>query len=154
MSNPGADPCVLVIFGAAGDLARRKLLPAIHNLAEAALLPEPFAIVGVARPEMAADAYRAEVRAIIEREEGEALDAEMWQRIGGHLDYTAGELDDQRLYDRLRVLLDDVRRRDGIPANYLFYLAVPPALFGTVARRLAAAGLADEREGWRRLVVE
>jgi glucose-6-phosphate 1-dehydrogenase len=154
MSSPRADPCVLVIFGASGDLARRKLLPAIYNLAESGLLPEPFAILGVARPAISEDAYRTQVREGVEREEGEPLDPAMWQRISDRLHYLAGELDDQRLYERLTTELEQVRRRHGIPANYLFYLAVPPQLFATVGRRLAAAGLASEGDGWRRIVVE
>ena len=153
MSSPRADPCVLVIFGASGDLARRKLLPAIYNLAESGLLPEPFAILGVARPAIADDAYRAQTREIVEREEGEPLDA-AWQPIGDRLHYISGELDDPGLYDRLKSALDGLRLRYTIPPNYLFYLAVPPELFATVGRRLAGAGLADERDGWRRLIVE
>jgi glucose-6-phosphate 1-dehydrogenase len=154
MSNPRADPCVLVIFGASGDLARRKLLPAIYNLTESQLLPESFAVMGVARPAIAEDAYRADVRAIVEREEGEPLDAATWDRIGNRLHYMSGELDDPKLYERLKTTLDEIGRRHGVPRNYLFYLAVPPELFGTVGRRLSEAGLADESEGWRRVVIE
>jgi glucose-6-phosphate 1-dehydrogenase len=154
MSNPRADPGVLVIFGASGDLARRKLLPAVYNLAEAGLLPESFAIAGVARPSLAEDAYRRDVRAVVGREEGEPLDPALWARIGNRLHYISGELDDPALYERLKRVLADIGRRDSIPPNYLFYLAVPPELFATVGRHLAASGLADEREGWRRVVVE
>ncbi len=154
MSSPHADPCVLVIFGASGDLARRKLLPAIYNLAEAGLLPEPIAIVGVARPPLSEDAYRAEARAIVERAEGEPVDAGIWKRIGDRFHYISGELDDAVLYERLKTTLADASRRYGVPANHLFYLAVPPELFATVARHLVAAGMADERDGWRRLIVE
>ena len=154
MSSPRADPCVLVIFGASGDLARRKLLPAIYNLAEAGLLPEPFTIAGVARPTLAEDAYRTDVRAFLEREEGEPVDPALWKRIGTRLHYISGELNDPALYERLKTVLAEIGRSDNIPANYLFYLAVPPELFATVGRHLAASGLADERGGWRRVVVE
>src|SRR5687767_1449992 len=154
MSNPRADPVVLDIFGASGDLTRRKLLPAVYNLAEAGLLPEPFAIAGVARPPLAEDAYRTETRAIIEREEGEPLEPALWERIGNRLHYISGELNDAALYERLKTVLADIGRRDNVPPNYLFYLAIPPELFATVGRHLAASGLAEEREGWRRVVVE
>ena len=154
MSNPRADPCVLVIFGASGDLARRKLLPAIYNLAEEALLPEPFAILGVARPKLDEEAFRTQVRETVEREEGEPVHPETWQRTGGRLHYRSGEFDGPALYEQLKSTLDDLRARYAIPPNYLFYLAVPPELFGLVGQRLAAAGLLDEREGWRRVIVE
>jgi glucose-6-phosphate 1-dehydrogenase len=154
MSSPRAEPGILVIFGASGDLARRKLLPAVYNLAEAGLLPEPFAIAGVARPPLADDAYRTEVRANIEKEEGEPLDPALWERIGHRLHYISGELNDAALYDRLKTVLGDIGRRDNVPPNYLFYLAIPPELFATVGRHLAESGLAEEREGWRRVVVE
>src|SRR5690349_8311153 len=154
MSNPRADPGVLVIFGASGDLARRKLLPAVYNLAESGLLPEPFAIAGVARPAIEEEAYRRDVRAIVEKEEGEPLDPALWERIGNRLHYLSGELNDPALYERLKTVLADIGRRDNVPPNYLFYLAIPPELFGTVGRHLAASGLADERDGWRRVVVE
>jgi glucose-6-phosphate 1-dehydrogenase len=154
MSNPRAEPCVLVIFGASGDLTRRKLLPAIYNLAEANLLPEPFAILGVARPVIAEETYRADVRTIVEQEEGEQLDAAIWATIEARIHYIAGELEDQRLYDRLKSEIDGIRHRRDIPPNVLFYLAVPPELFAVVGRRIAASGLADQRDGWRRVIVE
>jgi glucose-6-phosphate 1-dehydrogenase len=154
MSSPRADPCILVIFGASGDLARRKLLPAIYNLAESGLLPEPFAILGVARPAMTEDAYRAQVRETIEHEEGEPPDPAKWPGIETRLHYISGDFDDQAFYGRVQSVLADLQRGYGIAPNYLFYLAIPPELFGTVGRRLAAAGLASESDGWRRLVVE
>jgi glucose-6-phosphate 1-dehydrogenase len=154
MSSPRADPCILVIFGASGDLARRKLLPAVYNLAEAGLLPEPFAIVGVARPTLGEDAYRTGVRATVEREEGDLLNPALWERIANRLHYISGELNDAALYERLKTTLADIAGRHDIPPNYLFYLAIPPELFAVVGRHLADSGLADEREGWRRVVVE
>src|SRR5688500_18481065 len=81
MSNNRADPGVLVIFGASGDLARRKLLPAIYNLAEDGLLPEPFAILGIARPEGDTATFRAAARERVAHAEGEPLDPAVWNRI-------------------------------------------------------------------------
>ncbi|MBF8300998.1 MAG: glucose-6-phosphate 1-dehydrogenase [Acidobacteria bacterium] len=154
MSSPHADPCILVIFGASGDLARRKLLPTIYNLAESDLLPEPFAVLGVARPATAEGTYRAQMRESVEREEREPLDTAIWERIESRLHYISGHFDDQAFYSQLNTTLADLQRQYGIAANYLFYLAIPPELFGTVGRHLAAAGLSSEREGWRRVVVE
>jgi glucose-6-phosphate 1-dehydrogenase len=154
MSSRRADPCVLVIFGASGDLTRRKLLPAIYNLAESGHVPDEFAILGVARPPIETAAYRAQMRERVARAEGEALDAGKWTRIEERLRYLSGEFDDPGLYQRVAKALDDIRRTHGAPANYLFYLATPPSLFARVAAGLADAGLTREDEGWRRLVVE
>ncbi|HET9192886.1 MAG TPA: glucose-6-phosphate dehydrogenase [Vicinamibacterales bacterium] len=149
-----ADDCILVIFGASGDLTRRKLLPAIYNLAEAGHLPERFAIVGVARPRIHFDAYRGQMRERVANAEGEPLDLDKWRRIEERLQYVSGEFHDERLYEGLAATLQELGSRHSIPPNYLFYLAVPPDLFATVADRLAASGLAKEHDGWRRVIVE
>jgi len=145
---------VLVIFGASGDLTRHKLLPAIYNLAEEGHLPEAFAILGVARPKIDEAEYRAQMRAQVRAIEGEPLDADKWKRIEDRLYYVSGEFNDPALYDRLKEKLDEIRARHHTPPNYLFYFAVPPDLFGTVANQLAQSGLTKEDEGWRRVIVE
>jgi glucose-6-phosphate 1-dehydrogenase len=150
-----ADPCILVIFGASGDLTRRKLLPALYNLAEAKLLPDNFAVLGVARPPIAEDQYRADMRDRVRDAEGEPLEGPLWDGISERLHYVNGEFDDSQLYVQLRETLATLDARYGTGGNYLFYLAVPPALFGTVALHLGSARLTDERGGrWRRLIVE
>jgi glucose-6-phosphate 1-dehydrogenase len=150
-----AEPCVLVIFGASGDLTRRKLLPALYNLSEASLLPARFAVLGVARPAVAESDFRAGMRERVRDAEGQAIDQSRWAAIGDRLHYINGEFDDPQLYVRVRERLADLDARYGTPGNYLFYLAVPPALFATVALHLASAGLTEERAGrWRRIVVE
>ena len=153
MSNR-ADGCILVIFGASGDLTRRKLLPAIYNLAEAALLPERFAIVGVARPRIDEKSFRQQMRERVTDAEGEPLEADKWAHLEERLHYVSGEFHDERLYQDLAGTLRELGSRYSIPANYLFYFAIPPDLFATVAERLAASGLAAERDGWRRVIVE
>ena len=149
-----ADDCVLVVFGASGDLTRRKLLPAIYNLAEAGLLPERFAIVGVARPSITEADYRQQMRERVTDAEGEPLEADKWKRIEERLHYVSGEFNDRRLYTELAKLLRELGARYSIPANYLVYFAIPPDLFATVADQLAASGLAKEGDGWRRVIVE
>jgi glucose-6-phosphate 1-dehydrogenase len=149
-----ADDCILVIFGASGDLTRRKLLPAIYNLAEAGLLPEHFAIVGVARPRIDEATYRGQMSERVTDAEGEALEPEKWKRIEERLHYVSGEFHDQRLYQELAGLLRELGSRYSAPPNYLFYFAIPPDLFTTVADQLAASGLATEDDGWRRVIVE
>jgi glucose-6-phosphate 1-dehydrogenase len=149
-----ADDCVLVIFGASGDLTRRKLLPAIYNLAEENLLPERFAVVGVARPRIDEGEYRQQMRERVTDAEGEPLEPDKWKRIEERLEYVSGEFHDESLYQKLAARLAEIGARDSIPANYLFYFAIPPDLFATVADRLAASGLGSETDGWRRVVVE
>jgi glucose-6-phosphate 1-dehydrogenase len=150
-----ADACILVIFGASGDLTRRKLLPALYNLSEDHLLPERFAVLGVARPAMQEEEYRAQMEQRVRDAEGEPLDSALWKNIVDRLHYISGEFDDTDLYVRLRETLAELDAKYGTPSNYLFYLAVPPALFGTVVLHLGSVGLTDERGGrWRRVIVE
>jgi glucose-6-phosphate 1-dehydrogenase len=152
--SSAADDCLLVIFGASGDLTRRKLLPAIYNLTESHLLPEQFAILGVARPAIDESAYRAQMRKQVSEIEGEPLEGEKWKAIEDRLHYVSGEFADSGLYDRLKRTLKDLESRYRVPPNYLFYFAIPPDLFSVVARQLAAAGLTDEASGWRRVIIE
>jgi glucose-6-phosphate 1-dehydrogenase len=153
MSNP-ADPCIFVIFGASGDLTRRKLLPAIYNLAEAGHLPESFAIVGVARNVMDDAAFRAQMRERVLSAEGGTLEAEKWARIEDRLFYVPGEFGDVTLYQRLADTLARLQTQFHVPPNCLFYLAIPPELFATVGQHLAESGLAKEDAGWRRVIIE
>jgi glucose-6-phosphate 1-dehydrogenase len=154
MSNPRADPCVFVIFGASGDLTRSKLLPAIFNLAESGHLPEAFAILGVARPRIDEASYRAQMRDQVRAAEGEPLPPDKWRHIEDRLYYVSGEFTDAGLFEQLKNTLARIGETHHIPPNYLFYLAVPPDLFGTVVDGLAAAGLTTEDDGWRRVIVE
>ena len=150
-----APPCILVIFGASGDLTRRKLLPALYNLAEEKLLPDAFAVLGVARNQIPEDAFRAQMRERVAQSEGEPVAEALWKRLGERLHYMSGEFHDDLLYERLKVKLDDLDRRYETPGNYLFYLAVPPELFADVALHLTDVGLTRQQEGrWRRIIVE
>ena len=153
MSSP-ADGCVLVIFGASGDLTRRKLLPAVYNLIESGHLPDRFAILGVARPAIDEASYRAQMRERVADSEGDPLDAAGWKRIEERLHYISGEFNDAALYATLAQKLGELTRGYDIPPNVLFYFAIPPDLFGTVARHLADARLTVEADGWRRVIVE
>jgi len=149
-----ADDCFLVIFGASGDLTRRKLLPTVYNLAESGLLPERFAIVGVARPPINEADYRQQMRERVKDAEGEPLDPAKWKPLEERLHYVSGEFHEPRLYQQLSGLLRELGASYGIPPNYLFYFATPPDLFRTVADQLSASGLAKEDDGWRRVIVE
>src|SRR5712691_2107602 len=154
MSSLRADSCVFVIFGASGDLTRSKLLPAIFNLSEDGHLPEEFAILGVARPQIDQAAYRKQMREQVRQAEGEPLQPDKWKPIEERLYYVSGEFNDAALFDRVNRTLAEIRERHHIPPNDLFYFAVPPDLFGTVGDGLAKADLLREDEGWRRVIVE
>jgi glucose-6-phosphate 1-dehydrogenase len=144
----------MVIFGASGDLTRRKLLPALYNLTEEGLLPDKFGVVGVARPAISEEDFRAQMQKAVEEGEKDTIASDVWSKVGGRLHYINGEFDDSQLYLNLKALLADLDKRYGTQGNYLFYLAVPPALFGTVALHLASAGLTRELGAWRRVIVE
>jgi glucose-6-phosphate 1-dehydrogenase len=154
MSNLRAEPCVFVIFGASGDLTRHKLLPAIFNLSEEGHLPDEFTILGIARPPLQETDYRAQMREQVREVEGEPLEEDKWRKIENQLYYISGEFDDAALFERLKQKLAEIGKRHGTPPNYLFYLAVPPDLFGLVVERLSNAGLTHETDGWRRVIVE
>ena len=149
-----AEPAIFVIFGASGDLARRKLVPAIYNLAQSGHLPERFAIVGVARQSMDDQAFRARMRQHVEAAEGAPLERGLWPAIEERLFYLAGEFSDAALYTTLAARLREVGGRHDIPPNYLFYLATPPDMFAPVVTRLGDAGLTRQDAGWRRVIVE
>jgi glucose-6-phosphate 1-dehydrogenase len=146
--------CVLVIIGASGDLTKRKLLPAIYNLVETGHLPKAFAILGVARNPGGDQEARRLIRVSVEKEEGEPLDTEKWRWLEERLHYLAGELTDPALYSQIRATLSSLEGDHRVPPNYLFYFAIPPDLFATVARQLAEAGLTQEDRGWRRVIIE
>ncbi|MBX9944117.1 MAG: glucose-6-phosphate dehydrogenase [Reyranella sp.] len=147
-----APPCTCVIFGAAGSLTKRLLIPALSNLAAAKLLPDNFAIVGVARADMTADAFRTSVRdAAHASARPETAD---W--LAERATYLQGDFDDPSTYERLADHLDQADRQWGTCQNRLFYLATPPSAFSTVAGNLGRSGLSRESGdgGWRRIIVE
>jgi glucose-6-phosphate 1-dehydrogenase len=149
-----AEPAIFVIFGASGDLTRRKLVPAIYNLAQSGHLPERFAILGVARQAMDEAAFRARMREHVASVEDEPLQEDLWRAIEERLYYLPGEFTDAELYATLGARLREVGARHDIPPNYLFYLATPPDMFAPVVIRLGDARLTREDAGWRRVIIE
>ncbi len=150
-----ASPCAVVIFGAAGDLTRRKLLPALYNLKAHGLLPRELAIVGVTRKAKSHAQFRQEQSKDILEFATMPVEQGLWSELRDALYYQAGEFADARTYAGLAALLDEVAERHGTGGNILFYLATPPDSFGEIVARLGAAGLAAEAKGaWRRVVIE
>jgi glucose-6-phosphate 1-dehydrogenase len=154
MAAQAAPSCTLVIFGAAGDLTKRLLIPALYNLRRAKLLPEAFAAIGVARAPKDDEAFRSDAVASVREFAGGDASAPECQWLAERMHYLRGEFDDPAAYTRLAERLGALEKRLGT-GNVLFYLATPPQAFARIARRLAECGLVREEEGrWRRVVVE
>ena len=152
------DSCTLVIFGASGDLAKRKLVPALWSMFQGRVLPEPFAVIGVARSEMTNEQFRARMReAIAEFARVQPPTQRVWDRFAQALFYYTGDPANPDLYSGLREYLRQVEQERGIGGNRLFYCATPPSLYPPLVRRLGEAGLNRPPEGsggWVRIVIE
>jgi glucose-6-phosphate 1-dehydrogenase len=144
-----ADPCTLVIFGAAGDLTKRLLIPALYNLVSEGLLPEDFAIVGVARGAMSAEDLRRNLNAGLKQFATGKVAVAKAKWLLGRVDYVQGDFADPATYQRLQ------ERLAGRGGNHLFYLATPPSAFSLVIDGLGRAGMTREDRGaWRRVIIE
>jgi len=151
------DPCAVVIFGASGDLTRRKLLPALWNLFVERRLPEGFAVVGMARSEKSDAGFRGEAREAAERySRFRQVDADRWERFAANVFYLRGQYDRPESYVELQRLLERLRVERGAGANHLFYQATPPSGYEEIIARLGGAGMAEEsrQTAWRRIIVE
>jgi glucose-6-phosphate 1-dehydrogenase len=150
-----APPCAVVIFGASGDLTKRKLLPALYRLAQERLLPSEFAVVGVARQQMSDEDFRSQMHAAVAEHEGDAADDVVWNSFASGLFYLQGEFAEAETFSRLRETLERVEGQRGTNGNRLYYLATAPDFFGLIAKQLGDAGLAQADEGrWTRIIVE
>jgi glucose-6-phosphate 1-dehydrogenase len=149
--RPG-EPCAFVVFGAMGDLTKRKLLPALYNLQANGLLPREFAFVGVARRALDDAAYReyaaGAARELAQRPAAGAPSADFTTRVH----YVKGDFEDPRTYEALSNA--HAAKEHGTSGNAVFYLATPPSEFSPIVRNLAGAGLTRQDHGWRRIVVE
>ncbi len=151
--RPG-DPCAFVVFGAMGDLAKRKLLPSLYNLRANGLLPRDFSFLGVARRALDDEAYREYAAAALREFATRPVDDALWRELAPRVHYVKGDFEDPGTYEALSAALGRSARDHGTSGNALFYLATPPAEFGTIVRGLGAAGLVREDAGWRRIVIE
>ena len=152
--RPG-DPCAIVIFGASGDLTRRKLVPALVNLHANGLLSQHCALVGVSRREQSDEDFRRELGEQVTSLEGSASTPEAWAEIAAHVRHVPGDFQAPATFERLRGVLAEVERQFGTQGNVLYYLATPPDLFAPIVERLGAAGLVHEEGAkWRRVIIE
>jgi glucose-6-phosphate 1-dehydrogenase len=154
VGRPG-DPCVMVIFGAAGDLTRRKLIPALYNLASEQLLSREFAIVGVARTPMTTDQFRDKVSSDIKEYATSPLDSDLWEWFVRRMYYITGDFDDPNTYAQLSEALKKADKDHATHGNYFFYLATAPTYFAPVVQQLGKNGLVTESNTqWRRVIIE
>lgn len=143
------DPHIFVIFGASGDLTRRKLVPALYALYKGGFLPENFALLGISRTEMSDEAFRREVFF-----ENEHIQGDKDERFGPYLFYQPIDTLKQEDYKKIRVRMAELDERLQTKGNHVFYLSTPPSLYPKIPAFLAGEGLNNSGGGWKRLVIE
>src|SRR3989440_223298 len=150
-----AEPCAVVIFGASGDLAKRKLIPALYRLVQERLLPAEFAIIGLGRTAMTDEEFREKMKqAVVEFSEAKSVDEEVWQSFAGGMRFLPSNIDRPECYSDLAKMLEDVDRERGTQGNRLFYLSVAPEFYAKAVKQLGEAGLTKQDKGWVRVIIE
>jgi glucose-6-phosphate 1-dehydrogenase len=150
-----AGPCSMVIFGVTGDLSKRKLMPAVYDLANRGLLPPSFALVGFARKEYADQDFAKEVKEAVKQHARTEFREDVWTQLSKGIRYVTGDFLDDEAFDILATTLTDLDRVRGTGGNHAFYLSIPPRFFSVVVQQLKRCGLsASEGGAWRRVVVE
>ena len=145
------DSCVLTIFGASGDLTKRKLMPALYALAFRQLLPQKFAVVGVARTEESDDEFRERMKEAVQKFGRDEFRDEVWDRLAEGMRYVATDFSDEGGEDAVASALSELDEQRGTAGNRVYYLAIPPSVFPTVVDALGKRRTAD---GWTRLIIE
>ncbi|MFC4336274.1 glucose-6-phosphate dehydrogenase [Salininema proteolyticum] len=150
------EPCALVIFGVTGDLARKKLIPAVYDLANRGLLPASFVVLGFARRDWGDETFEEVARKAAMEHARTPWREEIWNRLNGNFKFIPGSFEDDEAFDRLQSELESLSESHGIAGNAAFYFSVPPAAFPIVLNQLERTGMADNEKsgGWRRVVVE
>ncbi len=150
------DPCAVIIFGASGDLTRRKLMPSLFSLSCEGLLPDQFSIVGVARSKMSEDDFREKIKEGVEAHSRiKSSQCNKWDSFAKNVFYHRANYDDPQAYKSLNKLLAKIDKQVGGACNCLFYLSTPPSLYPVIVDQLGRAGLAKQSEEvWRRIIIE
>src|SRR5271163_4306222 len=148
------DPCVMVIFGAAGDLTARLLIPALYNLARADLLSKEFAVLGVARAQMTDEDFRKRLKEDVKEYCGDCIQDELWEGFSRRFYYFAGDFKDDKVYQAVKDRLTQIDRDHATHQNVFYYMATAPSFFGPIVEKLAAAGLMEQsNDRWRRVII-
>jgi glucose-6-phosphate 1-dehydrogenase len=150
-------PCALVIFGIGGDLSRKKLIPAVYDLANRGLLPTDFVLVGFSRADWPGGGpFEALARKSAKDGARTPWNEEVWKRLAGNTKFVEGSFDDDKAFDELVDVMEQLRETHGIQGNVAFYLSIPPSMFPAVLNQMERTGLSDAEKarGWRRVVVE
>ncbi|WP_193605416.1 glucose-6-phosphate dehydrogenase [Nocardioides dongkuii] len=150
-----AGPCGMVLFGVTGDLSRKKLMPAIYDLANRGLLPPGFSLVGFARRDWADQDFAQIVHDSVKAYARTEFREEVWRQLAEGIRFVPGNFDDDHAFAELRRTVEELDEVRGTGGNHAFYLAIPPGFFGDVVGQLKEHGLAESPDGsWRRVVVE
>lgn len=149
-----AGPCVLVLFGVTGDLSRKKLLPAIYDLANHGALPPGFGLIGFARRDWDARQFADQIEASVREGARTPFREEVWRQLVTGIDFVRGTFDDPEAFARLAETLDRFDHEHGTGGNHAFYLSIPPKSFEQVVHQLDAHGLTDQSHGWKRAIIE
>ncbi|MGH3240790.1 MAG: glucose-6-phosphate dehydrogenase [Spirillospora sp.] len=150
-----AGPCVLVLFGVTGDLSRKKLLPAIYDLANRGLLPPGFSLVGFARRDWEHEDFRQIAYEAVKAHARTPFREDVWTHLSEGMHFVPGTFDDPGAFDTLSMAVKELDATRGTGGNYAFYLSIPPKFFPKVVEQLRRSGLADRQDGaWRRVVIE
>ena len=150
-----AGPCGLVLFGVTGDLARKKLMPAVYDLSQRGLLPPGFSLVGFARRDWADQDFAQIVHDAVSQYARTPFRESVWRQLAEGFRFVPGSFDDDAAFDNLAATVADLDRVRGTGGNHAFYLSIPPKSFPVVTKQLARSGLsAQDGEQWRRVVIE
>jgi glucose-6-phosphate 1-dehydrogenase len=150
-----AGPCGMVLFGVTGDLSRKKVMPAIYDLANRGLLPAGFSLIGFARRDWADEDFAQIVHDSVRQHSRTEFREEVWKQLAEGFRFVSGDFDDDEAFANLRRTIEELDETRGTGGNHAFYMAIPPSFFGAVADQLKEHGLAEPKAGsWRRVVVE